>query len=517
MESKPIESENKGEGDEAQLSPSQAQPKRSPLVFLKKKRVKSGSGKKRRDSGHSDGDCEAVQGTIDEERNEVVSGSNSPSVDSPALASRRLSLDSAGQPQSVPNKEKPRRGIAKVFHDLKHRSRVRKSHSAPPTAMDNNQVSSPVSVLADDDSFSSYATPMEAHSSGYSTPLFESNMASPETSLSESFIEEDEEQADDTTTVVESNNSPAQVSFNPFSASPLPANISRLVCGVYIVGPTLRRVDLADPSALPNLLATQVASVQPGILSPALASASSETLTVFQDPKAGDPETEPIVVETVESSKPDKQQTDIQEQIEEAITPIAITSSSSLATSTPTEASTSGQRSRIPLLSQHRTSVPSTSQEIASEKSQPTTDPSTRSSSTNEIRFCFSEYINGDSGSSPSRGFIRSLPPSDPKMDNTALNNTVFMTDSISPPKKKLDKLYRKTLFCCLVELCCRGLSFGLKIAVFFHGTRGNWALGQEGDPHLSCLCVWKLLTIGPFSLLKRTTCVCCNKDARCL
>lgn len=413
MESKPIESENKGEGDEEQLSPSQPQQqqdwlkKQSPLVFLKK-RVKSGSGKKRRDSGHSDGDCEPVH-TIDEERNEVT---NSPSVDSPALASRRLSLDSAGQPQSLPNKEKPRRGIAKVFHDLKHRSRVRKSHSAPPTAMDQ-QVSSPVSVLADDDSFSSYATPMEAHSSGYSTPLFESNMASPETSLSESFIEEDEEQADDTTTVVESNNSPIQVSFNPFSASPLPANISRLVCGVYIVGPTLRRIDLTDPSALPNLLATQVgASVQ----SPALASASTETLTVL-NPKVAAPETEPILVaETVESSKPDKEQ-ETEKQIE-AITPISITS---LATSTPTEASTSGQRSRIPLLSQHRASVPSTSQEIASEKS--LADPS-RSSSTNEIRFCFSEYVNGES---PSRGFIQSLPPpSDPKMDNNS--HVVFMT-----------------------------------------------------------------------------------------
>ena len=447
MESKPVEIENKCEGDEQQLSPKPQQQqellnskKNSPLGYLKK-RVKSG-GKKRRDSGHSDGDYESV-GTIDEERSldAVVA---SPAIESTAPASRRLSLDSAssqtGQQQQTGNKEKPRRGIAKVFHDLKQRSRVRKSHSAPPAAMDN-QVSSPVSTAVDDDSFSSYATPMEAPSSGYSTPLFESNMASPRTSLSESFVEEDEDQDEETTTLEASSHSPAQVSFNPFGASPLPPNISRLVCGVYIVGPTLRRI---DPSAFPNLLvgSSQVASVvqsnpSSAPASPPAVSARVETLSMSIPKASSSLETEPVdAAETLESSnnnnntKSDCQLAETkEEEHQKEATPVATSAistsstSSSPATSTPTEATTlttiAGQRSRIPLLSQHRASVPCTStiSQPTSEALKGLQQQADRASSVSEVRFCFSEYVNGDSGSSPGKGFIRSLPSSDPKME----------------------------------------------------------------------------------------------------
>ncbi len=452
MESKPVETGNKCEGGDEhhQLSPTikpqqqqelLSSKKNSPLVFLKK-RVKSG-GKKRRDSGHSDGDYESVS-TIDEERS-VDAAVASPSVESTTAASRRLSLDSASSQQSAQqqqagNKEKPRRGIAKVFHDLKHRSRVRKSHSAPPAAMDNNQVSSPVSTV-DDDSFSSYATPMEAHSSGYSTPLFESNMASPRTSLSESFVEEEEEQDGDETTTLEASHSPAQVSFNPFSASPLPPNISRLVCGVYIVGPTLRRIDLADPSAFPNLLvgSSQVTSVlanppsEPA--SPPASSANVETLSM-SIPKASPSkglETEPVDAgETLASSniKPGCRRTETEQEAEASpvATPAIIStsstsSSSSSTTSLPTEATTlttiAGQRSRIPLLSQHRASVPcsSTVSHPTEEALKGLQQQADRASSVSEVRFCFSEYVNGDTGASPAKGFIRSLPTADPRMD----------------------------------------------------------------------------------------------------
>ena len=91
----------------------------------------------------------------------------------------------------------------------------------------------PIATI-DDDSFSSYATPMEAHSSGYSTPMFESNLASPEKSLTESFVEEVAEEQDETT-VEENNKASPQVSFDLFSASPTPANLSCLVYGVVVV------------------------------------------------------------------------------------------------------------------------------------------------------------------------------------------------------------------------------------------------------------------------------------------
>jgi hypothetical protein len=459
METKPVETGNKSEGDEQQLSPTkpalqqqqqQENIRRSPLGFLKK-RVKSGSGKKRRDSGNSEGEYESVE-TIDEEGSDKVIASPKNTV-----ASRRLSLDSAPSSQqsskeSLNVKEKPRqyRGIAKVFHDLKYlnRSRIRKSHSAPPSGMDSNQVSSPVSV-ADDDSFSSYATAMGARdSSGYSTPLLSSNVGSPETSLTESFVEEDEEQADVTTTTMEESYSPAQVIFNPFSASPLPPNISRVVCGVYIVGPTLRRINVADPSALPNLLGSQVSALQlasppSAPASPQTAKMASETLAVSISPKASSLETEPVDVDetlaksnssSITNNKPECHQ-------QEEATPVSTVASSvsdatsssptSIAISHPAEATTltatsAGQRSRIPLLSQHRSSVPCTSTSQETTESLKVHQPE-RSSSTSEFRFCFSEY-NGEGTKSPNKGLIRSL-PHDPKMDtahNTVRFNSFF-------------------------------------------------------------------------------------------
>ncbi|XP_032777687.2 uncharacterized protein LOC116916542 isoform X1 [Daphnia magna] len=463
METKSIETENKSEGEEQQLSPTKPTQQqqeagiRSPLGFLKK-RVKSGSGKKRRGSGHSEGDCESVS-TIDEERSDKVIASPSSTA-----ASRRLSLDSVSTSQPIQNlnsKERPRqyRGIAKVFHDLKYRSRVRKSHSAPPAGMDNTKVSSPVSVATvDDDSFSSYATAMGAHSSGYSTPLLSSNLGSPETSLTESFVEEDEEQADDTTTVEESH-SPAQVIFNPFGALPLPPNISRLVCGVYIVGPTLRRIDVADPSALPNLLGSQVAAVQlvsppSEPASPSATMASSETLAV-SIPKASSLETEPVDVdETLASpcstiNKPEYHQH--KEEEEEEAPPVSTvassagvsTSSSSPAISRPAEVTTStttttaGQRSRIPLLSQHRSSVPCTSTIQEPAGSLKAQQPE-RSSSNSEFRFCFSEYVNGEATMSPTKGLIRSL-PIDPKPETP--NNTAAHDANGYPKNEHLYKV----------------------------------------------------------------------------
>lgn len=416
METKSIETENKSEGEEQQLSPTKPTQQqqeagiRSPLGFLKK-RVKSGSGKKRRGSGHSEGDCESVS-TIDEERSDKVIASPSSTA-----ASRRLSLDSVSTSQPIQNlnsKERPRqyRGIAKVFHDLKYRSRVRKSHSAPPAGMDNTKVSSPVSVATvDDDSFSSYATAMGAHSSGYSTPLLSSNLGSPETSLTESFVEEDEEQADDTTTVEESH-SPAQVAA----------------------------VQLISPPSEPA--------------SPSATMASSETLAV-SIPKASSLETEPVDVdETLASpcstiNKPEYHQH--KEEEEEEAPPVSTvassagvsTSSSSPAISRPAEVTTStttttaGQRSRIPLLSQHRSSVPCTSTIQEPAGSLKAQQPE-RSSSNSEFRFCFSEYVNGEATMSPTKGLIRSL-PIDPKPETP--NNTAAHDANGYPKNEHLYKV----------------------------------------------------------------------------
>ncbi|XP_046643187.1 ras and EF-hand domain-containing protein homolog [Daphnia pulicaria] len=412
METKPVETGNKSEGDEQQLSPTkpalqqqqQENVRRSPLGFLKK-RVKSGSSKKRRDSGNSEGDIEPVV-TIEEELSDnkvLASPSNS--------ASRRLSLDSAPssqpvQPLNSSSKEKPRqyRGIAKVFHDLKYRSRIRKSHSAPPSGMDSNQVSSPVSVVADDDSFSSYATAMGAHSSGYSTPLMSSNVGSPESSMTESFVEEDEEQADVTTTTMEESLSPAQVAA----------------------------VQLASPPSAPA--------------SPPPAKMASETLAE-PSPKASSLETEPVDVdETLANSSSTNNNNKPECHQQEEATPVSTvvssasadtSSSPSLAVSRPAEATTlttssggsaAGQRSRIPLLSQHRSSVPCTSTSQETTEALKVQQPE-RSSSTSEFRFCFSEY-NGTK--SPTKGLIRSSDSS--KMDTA--NNTAG-TDANGYPKNE--------------------------------------------------------------------------------
>ena len=85
----------------------------------------------------------------------------------------------------------------------------------------------PIATI-DDDSFSSYATPMEAHSSGYSTPMFESNLASPEKSLTESFVEEVDEEQDETT--VEEN------SKDLFAIYPNPVSEVINIVGLYQSG-----------------------------------------------------------------------------------------------------------------------------------------------------------------------------------------------------------------------------------------------------------------------------------------
>ena len=99
---------------------------RSPLVYLKKRISKSGSGKKRRGSGHSDDDSESGIRAVEEDR------ANNSCAELATATNRSLSIDSSSSPaQSLTNtvpKEKPLRGI---FSFLKGRSKVRKSHSAP--------------------------------------------------------------------------------------------------------------------------------------------------------------------------------------------------------------------------------------------------------------------------------------------------------------------------------------------------------------------------------------------------
>ena len=113
----------------AALSPTssvhQASQQRSPLVYLKKRISRSGSGKKRRGSGHSDDDSELGTKLTDEDR------ANNSCTELSAATNRSLSIDSSASPAQHTNtlpKEKPLRGI---FSFLKGRSKVRKSHSAP--------------------------------------------------------------------------------------------------------------------------------------------------------------------------------------------------------------------------------------------------------------------------------------------------------------------------------------------------------------------------------------------------
>ena len=113
----------------AALSPTssvhQSSKQRSPMFFLKKRISKSGSGKKRRGSGHSDDDSETGSKLTEEDR------ANNSCAELSSATNRSLSIDSSASPAQHTNtvpKEKPLRGI---FSFLKGRSKVRKSHSAP--------------------------------------------------------------------------------------------------------------------------------------------------------------------------------------------------------------------------------------------------------------------------------------------------------------------------------------------------------------------------------------------------
>jgi len=176
-------------------------PQRSPLLFLSRRIGKSSKKK----GGPVD--------TDNDEAKLAPSGSSSSSIAAAAVGdstASQLSLtkQTTRLPVPVPAPQKPRKGISKVFHDLRYRSirhpkdpkdsKISKSRSAPLNvgAMDNGSARSLVSD--DGDTFSSvYATPMqsEAPSSGYSTPtVFSSGVGSPTDSLSESLIEEEQEQ-----------------------------------------------------------------------------------------------------------------------------------------------------------------------------------------------------------------------------------------------------------------------------------------------------------------------------------
>lgn len=241
-------------------SSSAVKPQKSPLLFLSR-RIGKGIKKK--------------GGSVDIDDDTKLTAGSSSSIGTAAVGESTASQSSLTKQTTRLAAPKTRKGISKVLHDLRYRSirqpknsKVSKSRSAPVDVGSSNRSSvvmdngSHRSLVSDDgDTFSSvYATPMqsEAPSSGYSTPtIFSSGVGSPTESLSESLVEEEQEQTavKDQVVAVDS----PSVSFNPFSAN-LPSNMSRLYCGVYIVGPTIRRVDV-DPSTLPHLLDSQVTDI----------------------------------------------------------------------------------------------------------------------------------------------------------------------------------------------------------------------------------------------------------------
>lgn len=321
--------------------------------------------------------------------------------------------------------------------------------------MESTPVSGPPSQTSmDDDSFSSYATPGEALSSGYSTPVYESNVASPEASMSqaESFVEEEEEEGDVTAVPDPLHQSPSKVSFNPFSGSPLPPNISRLVCGVYIVGPSIRRLDVDDPASLPVLLDSQTASAL--LAGPRLAASSPndafraspssrsssapvETLPVSIERHNVQPEaspvkpadTEPVArTETLASpSALDKSSSSSSSGKVEYRRAETASPSSSSSTTLPASPSSSEQTvAQVSPASYQRpevVTVLSKSPPLAqsSKEAEPVLrhrTPSQDAKPAGEIRFYFTEHCpnNNQSGSSPQRGLMRPL-PGDGKME----------------------------------------------------------------------------------------------------
>ena len=267
----------------------------------------------------------------------------------------------------------------------------------------------PIATI-NDDSFSSYATPMEAHSSGYSTPMIGSNLASPQKSLTESFVEEVDEEQDETTVEENSKASP-QVSFNPFSASPLPSNVSRLVCGVYIVGPTLRRLDV-DPSTVPMLFNPLPQA------SPAQVPAS-ETLSVKPIKASLALETQPVEETLARSSSANnsdcRPSPDVKEKTDETVeTQVEFISSPSTNKVSEVSIDAPGSAQTVSNLNQSaHCPVASCTATVSSTSDNNVTDsdpqPHDRSASIGEIRFCFTEAGSNNEGS-PSREFIRSLP-----------------------------------------------------------------------------------------------------------
>lgn len=412
--------------------------KKSPLVFLKKRVAKTSSGKKRRESGQSGDGVEAEHdepGAISPTTGNVVSPVRSPSFE-----------------HQQAGKEKPqRKGIAKVFHDLRFRSRVRKSQSAPSaSAMESTPISgAPSQTSMDDDSFSSYATPAEAVSSGYSTPMYGSNLASPEASMSqaESYVEEEEE--GDVTAVGESldQQSPSKVSFNPFNGAPLPPNISRLVCGVYIVGPSIRRLDVDDPSSLPVLLDSQAASA---LLASSRSPASSPNDAFRASPSSRSSsalvETSPVSLER-SSAKPAAAAAETEHVVrtETLANPVVLEKSSGSCASSKEDyrraetTSSSPSSATIPAsplkseqtVAQATSTIPRPSPETVLSKSSPSTKPTKEAPSESElrqrkiekaeakplgeIRFYFTEHC-PNNNQSPQRGLMRSL-PGDGKME----------------------------------------------------------------------------------------------------
>ena len=275
----------------------------------------------------------------------------------------------------------------------------------------SNSGQAPIATI-DDDSFSSYATPMEAHSSGYSTPMgLESNLASPDMSVTESFVEEVDEEQDETTVEENSKASP-QVSFNPFSASPLPANVSRLVCGVYIVGPTLRRLDV-DPSTVPMLFDLPQASPAPV--------PASETLIVNPIKASLAHETQPVEETLARSfssanNSDCRPSPDVKEETATVDTLVKSTSSPAPKLEEVSSSALSSKTGSALNQSAHCSFASCTATASSTPNNNDDNHPQhhDRSASIGEIRFCFTE---AGCNTSPSRGFIRSLPVDPNKMD----------------------------------------------------------------------------------------------------
>ena len=452
-------------------SSSAVKPQKSPLLFLSR-RIGKGIKKK--------------GGSVDIDDDTKLTAGSSSSIGTAAVGESTASQSSLTKQTTRLAAPKTRKGISKVFHDLRYRSirqpknsKVSKSRSAPVDVGSSNRSSvvmdngSHRSLVSDDgDTFSSvYATPMqsEAPSSGYSTPtIFSSGVGSPTESLSESLVEEEQEQTavKDQVVAVDS----PSVSFNPFSAN-LPSNMSRLYCGVYIVGPTIRRVDV-DPSTLPHLLDSQVTDITSttSVVPPPYPITVATTPTELDRPTAAAPtaaESPADAATAANANAANAATTFTPAEIitkDDANAPLASSESSLSSTKLNDDSSldvvvtqsspesTAGTQRRtnsnspplVPkrspttvLVSRPATLAPSTaapSTAAPSIAAPSTAAPSTaistnsipdRSSSTGEIRFCFSEF-KGLQTSPPTHearhGLFNSLPTRTDQMDPHAVH-----------------------------------------------------------------------------------------------